>query len=95
MRIHIVFWYQTAEFGLPQAWLQPRIQAATSINLECSFSPGGNAVTGKSKSSECGATDIAKDDHEDIYLASPASPSPSPSEVHVKCDRLGDEWVEG
>lgn len=40
------------------------------------------------------ATDIAKDDHEDIYPASPAPSSPSPSEAYVKCDRLGDEWVE-
>ena len=43
---------------------------------------------------ECCATDIAKDDHEDIYPASPAPSSPSPSEAYVKCDRLGDEWVE-
>jgi hypothetical protein len=43
---------------------------------------------------ECWASDIAKDDHEDIYLASPASPSPGPSEAYVKCDRQGDEWGE-
>lgn len=46
------------------------------------------------KSWECWASDSAKDDHEDVYLASPASPSPSPSEVYVKCDKLGDEWEE-
>lgn len=33
-------------------------------------------------------------DHEDIHPAFPASPSPSPPEAYVKCDRLGDEWVE-
>lgn len=43
---------------------------------------------------ECWAPDIAKDDHEDIYPVSPASLSPIPSEAYVKCDRLGDEWVE-